>query len=524
MAATTDPTGSPFTNTLNEHRTKLDQVYTYLLLVVVLLGCASYFYQARQNPPGFYLDESSISYNAYTIAETGRDEYGESWPLYFRAFGEYKNPVYIYLLALLFRLFGPSILVARLLSVGLGVAAIIVLFILAFQISRRLLIAAAVSFSALLTPWLFENSRLVFEVALYPLLLCLFLLALFRASEREHWRWQEIVSIAAALSLLFYSYSIGRLLAPLFAIGLAFFITRKRLRGVVGTWLLFASTLVPAFIFHLRHPDALMSRFWWITYIKSDRTLGQIATEFLRHYIANVNPWTIAVTGENNVRDHVGTMGSVLAPTLLVALLGICVVLISLRHEAWWRFMLYTLLVSVVPASLTTTEFPQIRLIAMPIILHIFMIPGLLWLTVPTEARNAFSRTRHALFAIFLLTIFVQGLIFRYQFREAGPKRWYIFDEKFPTEVLPTALAQNKRPIYFYDPPGKSGYVQAYWHGMLQSLQASEFVRVTPERQPHDGDVVISTAEECSDCQMLLKSINYIVYVVRAPETPSTQR
>jgi len=145
--------------------------------------------------------------------------------------------------------------------VGLGVAAIIVLFILAFQISRRPLIAAAVSFSALLTPWVFENSRLVFEVALYPLLLCLFLLALFRASEREHWRWQEIVSIAATLSLLFYSYSIGRLLAPLFAIGLAFFITRKRLRGVVGTWLLFASTLVPAFIFHLRHPDALIDNF-----------------------------------------------------------------------------------------------------------------------------------------------------------------------------------------------------------------------------------------------------------------------
>lgn len=525
MPATTDPTAFRFTNTPNEHqRTRQKNFITYLLLTIVLVGCASYFYQARQNPPGFYLDESSISYNAYTIAETGRDEYGESWPLYFRAFGEYKNPVYIYLLALLFRIFGPSILVARLLSVSLGVTAIVVLSFLAFQISRKLLIAATVGFSAMLTPWLFENSRLVFEVALYPLLVCLFLLAVFRASQKTRWGWQEILSVAATLSLLFYSYSIGRLLAPLLAVGLAFFITRRRLRGLVTTWLVFAFTLIPALIFNLRHPGAMMSRFWLITYISPDRSIREIVVQFLGHYLANINPWTIAVTGETNVRDHLGTMGSVLAPTLLVSLLGIGVVLIYLRNAPWWRFMLYALLVSVIPASLTTTEFPQIRLIAMPIILHVFMISGLLCFTAPTPSPTWFSSLRYPLFALVLLTILVQGLIFRLEFTQAGPGRWYIFDDKFPREVLPTALAQNKRPIYFYDPPGKSGYVQAYWHGMLQGLPATEFVRVTEERQPRDGDVVISTAEECSNCQMLLKSINYIVYIVRPPEGPSTQR
>src|SRR5690348_15577232 len=95
----------------------------WILSFLLLLLALSYFYQVPQNPPGFYIDESSIAYNAYTIATTGRDEYGESWPLYFRAFGEYKNPVYIYSLAFLFRVFGPSILVARLLSASLTVIA-----------------------------------------------------------------------------------------------------------------------------------------------------------------------------------------------------------------------------------------------------------------------------------------------------------------------------------------------------------------------------------------------------------------
>src|SRR5205085_7212900 len=67
-----------------------------LVLLLVAVGVALYFEGLRHNPPGFHLDESSIAYNAHTVSQTGRDEHGEAWPLYFRAFGEFKNPVLIY--------------------------------------------------------------------------------------------------------------------------------------------------------------------------------------------------------------------------------------------------------------------------------------------------------------------------------------------------------------------------------------------------------------------------------------------
>lgn len=259
-----------------------------------------------------------------------------------------------------------------------------------------------------------------------------------------------------------------------------------------------------------------MSRFWWLTYVNSQSSISQIIYNFLRQYVTNVNPWTIAVTGEINVRDHVGSMGAVLAPTLLLSLLGIVLVLLYLRREQWWRFMLYALAVSVVPASLTTTQFPQIRLIAMAILLHVFMIPALLWLTTLDGApyHRQTRRLKQAALVAFVLTLIVQGVIFRVQFREAGPNRWFVFDEQFPREVFPTALSQNKKPIYLHDPHGKSGYVQAYWYGTLQGIPASQFVRVSADHRPENGAVVISTAEECSDCRMLLKSVNYIVYIV----------
>src|ERR1051326_3527400 len=133
------------------------------------LALALYFGDVPANPPGFYIDESSIAYNAETIARTGKDEYGTHWPLFFRAFGDYKNPTYVYLLAVVFRLTGPSVKVARLLSATLGAAAALLLGLLAWRMTRSTEAAAVVACSALLTPWLYECSRLAFEVSAYPL-------------------------------------------------------------------------------------------------------------------------------------------------------------------------------------------------------------------------------------------------------------------------------------------------------------------------------------------------------------------
>src|SRR5947209_11781932 len=180
-----------------------------LIAAACILAFALYAADVPDNPPGFYIDESSIAYNAHTISQTGRDEYGAAWPLYFRAFGDYKNPTFIYLLAALFRLTGPSIMAARLLSASLGAAAALCLGLLAARMTRRAEAGAVVAFSALLTPWLYEGSRLAFEVAVYPIVAVLFLLALWRASARERWTVTDVLALAATLALLTYSYSIG---------------------------------------------------------------------------------------------------------------------------------------------------------------------------------------------------------------------------------------------------------------------------------------------------------------------------
>jgi hypothetical protein len=495
---------------------------TLINCALVAAGCAIAFViyaaDATRQPPGFYIDESSIAYNAYTIAQTGADEYGTPFPLYFRAFGDYKNPVYIYLLAAIFRITGPAIVVGRLLSACLGAFAAVLLGVLASRLANRPAVGVLVTLSALMTPWLYESSRLVLEVAAFPVAIVLFLLVLHRASTREIWTAGDVSSLAITLALLTYTYSIGRLLAPLLAVGLGFFARRGNRSRVLQVWAAYALTLAPLVIFSFRNPGALTNRFVLITYLAPHSGVAGSAAKFIAHYIHAINPWRWLVTGESNIRDHIPGTPALLAPTVLLACAGLVIVLRKHSQIPWWRFLLYALALSIVPAALTTNEFPQLRLIAFPLFLHLLLVPSMAWLL---EAPFIARRVLYVLVA----TMLAQGVYFQWLFHVRPPERWYVFDARFPSKILAPALtASGGDKIYLQDRPARSGYIQALWHGTLSRIGSTRFIRLRAEEMPPAGAVVISSDERCANCRLLARSINYIVYAVE-PTTlrPSAQ-
>ena len=505
-----------------------------VIAALLLFTGTVYLYRVPADPPGFYIDESSIAYNAHTISQTGRDEYAVGWPLYFRAFGEYKNPTLIYLLALIFRFTGPSILVSRVICALLGVTAALGLGVLAWRLSRRFYLGVIVALSAGLTPWLYESSRLVFEVAAYPLAVLLFLLALQRASAKPAWTASNVAAIVITLALLTYTYSIGRLLGPLFAIGLCFFGRKENRRAVMAAIAAYAVTLLPIALFMIRNPGALSARFTGISYLGAHTSaIGAIET-FIKQYAIDINPWTMLFTGEDNVRDHVGGMGALLVPTFALACAGLVIALRKLRADPWWRFVIYALLVSVIPAALTVGIFPQLRLVAFPMLVQVLMVPALSRLRVyGSEARAAgarASRPASSSISLFILIsaailILVQGLYFQVRFHRAAPSRWYFMDARFDHKVLQPALAANHQPILLFDPPGQSGYIQALWHGAVHGLRRDAFARASTRDSIPADSVVISTERSCDNCRLLARSLNYIVYAtLPSKATPNVSR
>jgi len=228
-------------------------------------------------------------------------------------------------------------------------------------------------------------------------------------------------------------------------------------------------------------------------------------------------------------------MGSLLAPALGLAIAGPILILRRHRCDAWWRFIVYGVFASVVPASLTRNAFPQLRLIAVPVFLHVLTVPAWSWLLTSNEKlatndeekkadRNidransgvgpARKSLRPACLALVSAVTLAQAAYFQWLFHWGGLERGYVFESHYPSKILAAALQTKLRPIYLADAPGHVGYIQAYWYGLLQGLDSTQFVRLTGDEHAPAGAVVISTEDLCTDCRVITKRINYLVYVV----------
>jgi hypothetical protein len=142
-------------------------------MAVVLAVCAFQLWISPDNPPGFFRDEAAIAYNAHTIAEDGRDEYGARFPLYFSSFLDYKSPTFIYGLAGVFLVTGPSKTAAHAFAAVCMLTAILLVGWLGYLRTGRASVGVATLALAGFSPWLFELGRVAFEVAIEPLFLCL---------------------------------------------------------------------------------------------------------------------------------------------------------------------------------------------------------------------------------------------------------------------------------------------------------------------------------------------------------------
>ena len=112
-------------------------INNFYLIVIIFLAIILRVVLLNEVPNGFYSDEASIGYNAYSILKTGKDEHGMLLPLYFKAFGEYKNPVYIYSVIPFINIFGLNEFAVRLTSALFGTLTVIFTYFLAKELFHK---------------------------------------------------------------------------------------------------------------------------------------------------------------------------------------------------------------------------------------------------------------------------------------------------------------------------------------------------------------------------------------------------
>jgi 4-amino-4-deoxy-L-arabinose transferase-like glycosyltransferase len=190
------------------------KLYLLVLIFIFLLAFGLRFYRLGQVPFGLYQDETAIGYNAFSILKTARDEHGQFLPLYFKSFGDYKSPLYIYLTVISVKLFGLNAWAVRFPSALLGSLTVLLVYLLIRLATNDPRLSLLTSLFLALNPWHLHYSRATFEVSL-----CFFLFVLgallFQIAFKKK---KNFIFILGTLCLIFpiYGYNLTRLLAPIF--------------------------------------------------------------------------------------------------------------------------------------------------------------------------------------------------------------------------------------------------------------------------------------------------------------------
>jgi 4-amino-4-deoxy-L-arabinose transferase-like glycosyltransferase len=463
---------------------------TLLGLGVVLAVVAFQLWVTPSNPPGYHRDEAALSYNAYSIATTGRDEDGAVLPLFFRSYGDYKSPLYPYLLAAVFRVSGPHKEVARAFSAILGAAAVLLLGLLATRLTGRAVVGVVVVVLAGLTPWLFELGRVALEVATQPLLLTLLLIVLHGSWRRRTWTAREGVLVGVLLGLLLYSYTGNRLLAPLLAAALAVFAGRERRRWLVAAWATFAAFLLLLGSYALRHPGTITARYGATTIAREGHSHAWVVMQAVANWFHDIDPWFWATSGDPAPYVHNGGYGSLFAAVVGLAIVGVFIVLTRKRDDLWWRYVLVATLIAPIPAALTVDRHNAIRLAALPVLSIVLAVPALdAFLVDPRRSPLA-----AAVAAVLAVAVGVQFLQFLHAYRVRGPARLVLFDAGVDP-LLKQAFVTDKTIYIDYDDRGAQ--TQARWHAAEDGVPVDR-VQVLPDGGiPPRGSTVFGLFQEC---------------------------
>ena len=105
-------------------------IFTHKLLIAIILLAALLRFYKLSALPALNADEAAIGYNAYSLIQTGKDEHGNSWPIHFQSFNDFKPGLYFYLVIPFVAILGLSEIAVRFPSALLGVATVLLVWLL----------------------------------------------------------------------------------------------------------------------------------------------------------------------------------------------------------------------------------------------------------------------------------------------------------------------------------------------------------------------------------------------------------
>lgn len=365
--------------------------YLFLLILILIISIGLFFrvYKLSSVPVALNGDEAGFGYNAYAILTTGRDEHGQFFPDVFKSFGDYKPPIFVYMLVPLVFLFGLTELTVRMPVAILSTILIVITYLTARELFKSKWVSLLSAFLIAISAWAIQFSRAGWEasIALFftTLGIYLFLLGL----KNFNWFWGS----AVAFILGFYSYHAEKVAIPLLIITLAVifkpfksfskkniilliflivaaipafigitnFSGQSRARGSLITDYLFFSTKDEVYkLTQINEPIQPFYDLIWHSRIASS------FTDITSKLFAYISPANLFVYGDE-VGRHSSDGFGVLYPYEFILLLSALYFFIKKKKTKYDVFLVAWILIGTLPAMITKDKLHSIRsLLALP--------------------------------------------------------------------------------------------------------------------------------------------------------------
>lgn len=402
-----------------------------ILFLIVIVGAFLRFYQLGTNPPSLDWDEASLGYNAYSILNTGADEYGNRFPIAFRSFDDYKPPVYVYLTVPFVAIFGLNEFAVRFPAALIGITAIVVVYFLTKEIlcswdkNKREYIALTSALLLAISPWHLQFSRAAFEGNVGMFFLILSLLFFFKAFRNKY----LYLPFALSFVLSIYSYHSFRLINPILLLVLLVLFYKQLVKQkiLVIISLIIIIVFSAATYISFLSPSGAGARLSMVT-VFSDSTLqmesarnvesakknkdlvGEIINNrrlifiptIIKGYFDHFNFDFLFVHGDGGVQHHAYNMGMLYLWDFPFVILGIIFLFKKIDRRIILLFILFFL--APIPAAITTGTPHPVRAIAMIPGFQIFSAVGFISLL-------SFFRKKYESIGIIIGFVIIAGLI-----------------------------------------------------------------------------------------------------------------
>lgn len=401
--------------------------YTRLLLVLIILFAGILrFYNIENVPPGLYVDEVSSAYNGYSVFQTGNDEYGEPYPLWFRAFGEYKMPALVYATGLSTFILGKSEFAVRLPSASLGTLTVLLLYLLVAKVlsfdRKKFLKEPIYNFLPLLSafllaiaPWHIQFSRGAFDATL-----ALFFYVGGFMFFAYYWGKKNFVYLLISFlffSLTLYTYNAYRItsILTLLILSTIHIVNFPKLRKhIFASGLISILLMLPVIQFSLT--GAGIARFEQtsaFTHLKDlplDQKIIRYPLIYAGNYLTYFSPRFLFSFGDTIGRHQIPGWGVLYHWMLPFLLIGIYA-LLKKSSSILFKLTAFLFLLGPLSAALATPSPHSLRSLLMVIPIAITTAVGLLFLL------NKFWNKRIFLGIIITLVVFFEfGMYLHYYY------------------------------------------------------------------------------------------------------------